>query len=133
MTRPTTRTDWLLSVACLSFFGWLFFGLRGLAVGPCYLLLSILIRSLTEKQASSALRRKVGEREGQLHELLNPSMVFWALAYPDDPVARRIVASLPPNLVPRIRRILEQEQISHGEASAQLKILLDAHGVKLAR
>ena len=131
MSRPTTKTDWFLSVAGLSFFGWLLFGLRGLAVGPCYLLLSILIQSLTEKQASSALRREVDEQENQRHGLLNPSLVFWAVASPNDPVARRLIASIPPNMMPKIRKILEQEQISHREAADQLKTLFEDRDVKL--
>ena len=61
--NPTTKTDWLLSVSGLSFFGWLLFGLRGLLVGPSYLLLTLLIRALVAKQKSAALRRRIDEEK----------------------------------------------------------------------
>jgi hypothetical protein len=42
----STKTDWLLSIAGFSFFGWLLFGLLGLVVGPSYLLLVLTFRKI---------------------------------------------------------------------------------------
>ena len=63
MKSPTTTNDWLLTIAGLSFFGGLFFGPRGLLVGPSYLLLTLLVGALVAKQKSATLRRRIDEEK----------------------------------------------------------------------
>lgn len=57
MTSPRTTDDWFLTIAGLSFFGGIFFGSRGLMIGPAYLLLTLLIRKLTKRQTTNRKRR----------------------------------------------------------------------------
>jgi hypothetical protein len=53
-----------------------------------------------------------------------PSLVPWAFAYPNDPVAASVIARLPAGQVPRLRELFEEERRSHAEAASELSTLL---------
>lgn len=63
---------------------------------------------------------------------LSLSLVAWALAYPDDPVAKMVISSLPPGMVAKLQETFKQEHDSHAKALSELATLLQAGGVKLA-
>jgi len=56
VTSPRPTGDWLLTIAGLSFFAGIFFGSWGLMVGPAYLLLSLSIQKLVDRQIASRKR-----------------------------------------------------------------------------
>jgi hypothetical protein len=72
MTRPNTKTDWLLFITDLSFFGWLLFGLGGLVVGPAYLLLSLALEKISAAPGKTA-GGKVGREQSTSNYKTKPT------------------------------------------------------------
>jgi hypothetical protein len=65
--------------------------------------------------------------------LLSPSLVAWAFAYPDNPVAKQVIACLPSDQVPKLKEFFEKERREHAAAASELVALLEAGGVKLEK
>ena len=56
---------------------------------------------------------------------LSPTLLVWAFAYPEDLVAAKVIASLPPNLAPKLREMFKQSRESHDKAFFELKALFE--------
>jgi hypothetical protein len=55
---------------------------------------------------------------------LSPSLIAWAFAYPNDPVAIQVIARLPTDQVPKLKELFEKERCGHMEATTVLATLL---------
>ena len=64
---------------------------------------------------------------------LSPSLVAWAFAYPNNPVAIKVIACLPSDQVPKLKELFEKERCEHAEAASELAALFEICGVKLTR
>ena len=63
------------------------------------------------------------ERSAGFHP--SPTLVAWAFTYPNDPVAMKVIASLPADVVPKLREAIERELSDHARAASELTALLE--------
>lgn len=64
---------------------------------------------------------------------LTPSLVAWAFAYPDNEVAKKVIACLPSDQVPKLKELFERDRREHAKAAGELIALLEAEGVEVVK